>query len=148
MKYLVFDRDGTLINHVNYLCDPKKVELIDGVKSSLNKIHNNEKFQFFLHTNQSDVFRRYCKMDDVIKCNNRLLELLGFGDNFFSEICISIENPTISKSTTRKPSPLFGRRLIKRYSIETKVLIKIFLYTGKKQIIAKELKKMVIRHIN
>ena len=34
-KYIVFDRDGTLIKHIPYLFEPNKVELLPTVKESL-----------------------------------------------------------------------------------------------------------------
>ncbi|MFP6859301.1 MAG: hypothetical protein VCA73_18630 [Roseibacillus sp.] len=35
MKALILDRDGTLIEHVPYLCDPAQVRLLPDVRESL-----------------------------------------------------------------------------------------------------------------
>ena len=45
-KYIVFDRDGTLIKHIPYLFEPNKVELLPTVKESLKLLKSN-RFKFF-----------------------------------------------------------------------------------------------------
>ena len=114
-KYIVFDRDGTLIKHIPYLFEPNKVELLPTVKESLELLKSNG-FKFFLHTNQSGVSRKYFNKSDVDMCNNKLLSLVGEGRNLFEEICIAMDYPA-KKITYRKPSPKFGIEIMRKYKI-------------------------------
>ena len=92
IKYIVFDRDGTLIKHIPYLCDPLKVELLPTVKQAI-KILLDRNYKLFLHTNQSGVARGYFSLDDENKCNMQMINLLGFGEAIFKEICIAPDFP-------------------------------------------------------
>jgi D-glycero-D-manno-heptose 1,7-bisphosphate phosphatase len=117
MKHIIFDRDGTLIKHHHYLSDVTKVELLPDVKECLETLIY-EGYILHLHTNQSGVSRNYYKYEDVISCNNRMIELLGFGPSIFESICIAIDLKT--DDTYRKPSTKFGLELIRKYNIEPK----------------------------
>ena len=101
-KFIVFDRDGTLIKYIPYLSDPSSVELAPGAKEFVNNLLKNSN-KLFLHTNQSGVSRGVFSLQDVIKCNERLIELLGFGNDLFERICIATEL-NLSKNSYRKPS--------------------------------------------
>ena len=116
LKYVVFDRDGTLIKHIPYLCNPSQVELFGDTIKSINLLKKN-RVKLFLHTNQSGVSRKYFKIEDAISCNNKLVELLGMGENIFEEICIAEDYPP-RKDTYRKPSPKFGLEIIDKYKID------------------------------
>ena len=117
MRYIVFDRDGTLIKHIHYLHDPNKVELLPTVRDCLKILKKNGN-KLFLHTNQSGVVRKFFNLKDVELCNSRMLELIGMGDSLFESICIAtdLENT----NTYRKPSTKFGLELIKKYNIKPK----------------------------
>ena len=119
-KCIVFDRDGTLLNFVNYLLKPDDVKLVDGARETL-KLLMNKSHKIFLHTNQSGVSRGYFKIQDVENCNNRMIELLGLG-NFFESICIATDYPP-GKDSYRKPSPKFGLEIIQKYEINKSNLI-------------------------
>ena len=73
--------------------------------------------ELYLHTNQSGVGRGYFKMNDVLECNNKMLELINLGDNIFKEICIASDYPPGEK-TYRKPSSLFAFELINKYNLD------------------------------
>ena len=115
LKYVVFDRDGTLIKHIPYLYNPSQVELFGDTIKSINLLIEN-RVKLFLHTNQSGISRKYFKIEDAISCNNKLIELLGMGENIFEEICIAEDYPP-RKDTYRKPSPKFGLEIIDKYNI-------------------------------
>ena len=122
-KYIVFDRDGTLIKHVPYLCDPSKVELLPAVKQAI-KILLDRNCKLFLHTNQSGVARGYFSLEDVNKCNMQMINLLGFGTTIFKEICVAPDFPA-NKISYRKPSTKFGIEIINKYKIDVKNMIYI-----------------------
>lgn len=114
-KFIIFDRDGTLINHVPYLYNTNDVELIPGAKSIVSNFLKRDYF-LFLHTNQSGVSRGYFSLEDVKKCNNKMIQLLGLGNNIFKDICIAHDFPPETNSY-RKPSTRFAEELIKKYKI-------------------------------
>jgi len=122
-KYIVLDRDGTLIKYKPYLSNPLDVELSYGVKDFLHNLikHSN---MLFLHTNQSGVSRGYFKLGDAESCNNHMIKLLGLGENIFERICIATEL-RLSVDSYRKPSPLFGNEIIEDYNIKKSDLVYI-----------------------
>tara|TARA_B110000003_G_C16432141_1_gene450516 strand:+ start:183 stop:743 length:561 start_codon:yes stop_codon:yes gene_type:complete len=114
-KYIIFDRDGTLIKHIPYLFDKNKVELLPNV-TELIKIYKSKNYKLFLHTNQSGIGRSYFNINDCISCNNKMIELIGLGKDIFEEICIASDFPP-NNITYRKPSIKFGLEILKKYKI-------------------------------
>ncbi|MES2686069.1 MAG: HAD-IIIA family hydrolase [Pseudomonadota bacterium] len=112
-KLVVIDRDGTLIRHIPYLCDPAQVELLPGVREGLAKLRAAG-CMLFLHTNQSGVGRGYFKLEAALQCNDQMIRLLGMGDALFAAVCVCPEAPD-APIGYRKPSPRFGRELTARY---------------------------------
>ncbi len=102
---IFFDRDGTLIEHVPYLSDPEQVQLLPNTQKAIQLALENN-VCLFLHTNQSAVGRGLCTLEDVLRCNERMLDLLQFGE-IFAEVCIAPEVPE-KPSRYRKPSPEFA----------------------------------------
>lgn len=115
-KYIVFDRDGTLIKHEPYLYLPSRVKLLPNV-IDLIKQFKEKGYLLFLHTNQSGVGRGFYKIQDVINCNNKMLELIGLGDKIFENICVAHDYPPTKKSY-RKPSVKFGLEILNKYKIK------------------------------
>jgi D-glycero-D-manno-heptose 1,7-bisphosphate phosphatase len=107
---VIFDRDGTLIEHVPYLCDANQVRLLNGVQTGIRRLYEAG-VRLFLHTNQSGVGRGMFNLEVVDECNRRLISLLGLGEDVFERICIAPEAPE-SPSTYRKPSPSFVNEII------------------------------------
>lgn len=112
-RLVVVDRDGTLIRHVPYLCDPAQVELLPGVREGLAKL-KEAGCRLFLHTNQSGVGRGYFELEAALRCNDQMIRLLDMGDALFDAICVCPEAPD-APIEYRKPSPRFGRELSMRY---------------------------------
>ena len=102
---LFLDRDGTLIVDQDYLHDPAGVVLLPGVADALHRARALG-YRLYLFTNQSGVGRGYFTLDDVQRCNDRMLELLDLGDQGFDGICIAPEHPD-QPSRYRKPSPAY-----------------------------------------
>ena len=105
IKAVFLDRDGTLIRHVHYLHEPEKVELLPGVRETLAYLLE-QGVNLFLFTNQSGVARGYYTLEDVEAVNQRMVELIGLGDQIFTDICIATEMPS-DAPVYRKPSPRF-----------------------------------------
>jgi D-glycero-D-manno-heptose 1,7-bisphosphate phosphatase len=117
IKAIVFDRDGTLIEHIHYLSDPSKVTLLNGVKNGI-KVLKELGFKLFLHSNQSGVGRGFFNLEQVHKCNQRMEELIGLGSNVFSRVCIATEKPD-EEVFYRKPSPRFANEILTDYHLNT-----------------------------
>lgn len=74
-KAVFLDRDGTLIVERNYLGDPAGVALLEGVPQALKQL-SDAGFLLVMVTNQSGVARGFFTMDDVVRVNGRVEELL------------------------------------------------------------------------
>lgn len=113
---MFLDRDGTLIKDCGYLSEPERVELLPGVKETLQLL-KQKGWLFFLVTNQSGIGRGYFTMKEVDACNARMLELLEVDENFFSRVCISTGTPD-NPDDYRKPSPKFIFECMNDYHLD------------------------------
>lgn len=75
-RLALLDRDGTLIEHIPYLSDPKQVRLLPGVVEGLQGLRCLG-FRLVLVSNQSGVGRGYFGTAEVDAVNQRMSELLG-----------------------------------------------------------------------
>ncbi len=112
-RYVIVDRDGTLIRHVPYLHEPSRVEVLPTVCEGLKALRSSGCL-LFMHTNQSGIGRGYFKPADVDACNAEMLRQLGLGHDLFERICICPEIPN-EQATFRKPSPRFGLEILDVY---------------------------------
>jgi len=113
MKYVVLDRDGTLIRHIPYLSDPARVEVLQTVVEGLTLLVGLG-MKLFLHTNQSGIGRGYFSMADAVKCNEAMLSQIGLGANLFTDICICPEAPH-GDINFRKPSAKYGLEILHKF---------------------------------
>ena len=109
---VVLDRDGTLIRHVDYLCNPAQVELLPGVRSGLARLREAG-YKLYLHTNQSGVGRGYFSLEAALRCNDEMIRQLGLGVEVFEDICVCPEAPDEAIGY-RKPSRRFGLEVLAR----------------------------------
>ena len=114
-KALFLDRDGTLIEERNYLCDPEEVVLLPTVREALRMALANH-FHLFLLTNQSGVGRGLFSLKQVHACNDRMFSLLALPPPGFTEIGIAPEPPSAIPHY-RKPSPRFPLEMIQKYHL-------------------------------
>ena len=96
------DRDGTLIEHVDYVSNPDQVQLLPGVKDTVQKLIK-ARIPFHILTNQSGVGRGYFPIEQVHACQERLFELLQIEPTDLAGWCIAPEAPE-TKGGYRKPS--------------------------------------------
>jgi D-glycero-D-manno-heptose 1,7-bisphosphate phosphatase len=113
---LIFDRDGTLIEHVPYLAEPADVRLLPGVREALQAARAAGA-RLFLHSNQSGIGRGLFDYAAAEACNRRLIELLEMGEHPFERICMAPEAPG-QPSAYRKPSPLFAQEIMRDYALQ------------------------------
>ncbi len=113
---LFFDRDGTLIVDKHYLCDPAGVELIPGIADALEDARDLG-YDLFLFTNQSGIGRGMYTLEDALRCNARMEELIGLPSPLFTDVCIAPEAPD-QPQQYRKPSPRFILESIVRHNLD------------------------------
>lgn len=109
------DRDGTLIRHVPYLCDPSRVELLPTVIEGLDVLIQSGS-RLILHTNQSGIGRGYFTADQAEACTREMLRQIGRGD-LFSDTCMSPDVPG-GETIYRKPAPRFALEMLAKYSLD------------------------------
>ena len=116
MKALFLDRDGTLIADKHYLSDPSGVELLPGVTEGLRRARSLG-YKLFLFSNQSGIGRGYYTMEDALRVNARMEELLGLGRPLFTGECLAPETPE-QPMVYRKPSPRFILEMIETHRLD------------------------------
>lgn len=75
-RYVLLDRDGTIIEDKHYLSDPEGVELLPGAAKGLKRMQDLG-FGLAVLSNQSGIGRGYFDAASVDACNERLAELLA-----------------------------------------------------------------------
>ncbi len=80
--FVLFDRDGTLIEHVHHLIDPELVQFKSDLQSSL-QILEKAGYRFGIISNQSVIGRGLASASDIQKVNKRITDFLRpYGINF------------------------------------------------------------------
>jgi D-glycero-D-manno-heptose 1,7-bisphosphate phosphatase len=115
-KALFLDRDGTLILDKHFLADPAGVEVIPGVPAALERARALG-YRLFLFTNQSGIGRGLHSLEDALRCNARMEELIGLPAPLFEDVCIAPEAPD-KPSDYRKPSPRFIVESLARHGLD------------------------------
>ena len=80
--FVLFDRDGTLIEHVHHLIDPELVQFKSDLLSSL-QILEKAGYRFGIISNQSVIGRGLASTSDIQKVNKRITDfLMPYGISF------------------------------------------------------------------
>ncbi len=124
MKAIVFDRDGTLIEFVDFLYKDKDVVINKDFILTLKFLNNIKALKFFIHTNQSGVFRKMFNIEDVKKCNNKIFEILQ--KKYDLEFCVEkIYIAPSFDSIYRKPTDQVVVELEKGFNLKRKNILYI-----------------------
>lgn len=75
-KFVILDRDGTIILECNYLSDHSQVELIPNAASGLKKLKEMG-LGLLVVTNQAGIGRGYYSLDDLKLIHKRMADLLA-----------------------------------------------------------------------
>lgn len=102
MKYILLDRDGTIIVDKHYLSDPEGVELLPGAREGL-KMMADAGFGLIVVTNQSGIGRGYYDESDMRAVNDRMQELLAESGVDFSAVYHCPHSPD-QNCDCRKPA--------------------------------------------
>ncbi len=107
------DRDGTVIEEVEYLSDMRDLRPFPGVRESLQMLRNSG-FAVVLVTNQSGVARGYFSEEFVRSAHARLEEMLSFK---FDGIYYCPHGPD-DGCDCRKPEPGMIRQAVEEIGID------------------------------
>lgn len=100
-RFVVLDRDGTIIKERHYLSDPLQVELIPGVASGLRHLRDLG-LGLVVITNQSAVGRGYLSTSRLGLIHKRLSELLEAEGVYLNGIYACLHTPQ-DDCSCRKP---------------------------------------------
>jgi D-glycero-D-manno-heptose 1,7-bisphosphate phosphatase len=75
-RYVLIDRDGTIIEECHYLSDPDQVRLIPGSAEAMRTLRE-QGLGMAIVTNQSGVGRGYFDLDRLEQINQRMCQLLA-----------------------------------------------------------------------
>ena len=106
-----FDRDGTLNVDLDYVCDPSKLQWVEGAKEAVKAVNDAGMFAIVI-TNQSGIARGYYTVEQMKEFHRAMeLDLLQIGaqiDHFYycpyHEEGI-VDEYTIKNHPDRKPNP-------------------------------------------
>lgn len=102
-RFVVLDRDGTIIVERQYLSDPRQVELIPGAASGLRQL-SEMGLGLIVITNQSAVGRGFFDEDRLDLIHQRLCELLEAEGVHLDDIYVCPHRPE-DDCPCRKPRP-------------------------------------------
>lgn len=102
-KYVLLDRDGTIIVNKHYQKDPDETELLPNAREGLAKLREAG-FGLVLITNQSGIGRGKLTRADLASVNRRMIMLLDGRDDFFDGIYYCPHLPD-EGCRCRKPKP-------------------------------------------
>lgn len=102
-RYVLLDRDGTVIVNKHYQKDPALTELLPNAAAGLSALRAAG-FGLVVLTNQSGIGRGYLTESDLHAVNGRMIRELGGDENFFDGIyfCPHVE---ADNCRCRKPAP-------------------------------------------
>lgn len=127
MRPAVFlDRDGTIIEQVHYIRDPKDVRLIPGAPAALRALRDAG-FALVVVSNQSAVGRGLMTLDEVDKVEAEMerqlaLEGVALDGWYFCPVAPAVDRPNAQRDIVdhpdRKPGPGMLLRAAKERSLD------------------------------
>lgn len=111
---MFFDRDGTLIEEVDYCDDPSRVRVVPGAPEALLKLSASG-YALVIVTNQSGIGRGYFTREDYARVHEEVLWQLKPAEiaaTYFDES--TPDNP----SARRKPSPVMLEEAAREHGLD------------------------------
>lgn len=110
------DRDGVIIEDVNYINDYKKVKLCPGAKDFIRKIYKKN-IPIVIVTNQSGIKKGLISWEQYLLVTNSMIEKLG-KPNPIAAIYANSHLSELPKSNWRKPNPNMILQAIKDLNLD------------------------------
>ena len=107
-RYVLLDRDGTIIKEKHYLSDPDQVELIDGVAAGLRKVRATG-WGLVVVTNQSGLARGYFDETRLAAIHARMEDSLAAEDVVLDGIYYCPHLPEVGCGCRKPNSGLVDR---------------------------------------
>jgi len=114
-KYIILDRDGTLIKHIPYLDDPGLVEILPNVVEGL-KYLSDLGFKFGIISNQSGIGRGKISEDTVLAINKKILDIFN-GNLIYIDFTYFCPHSPENLCSCRKPEIALGTHEIRTFMI-------------------------------
>ena len=102
-KFVLLDRDGTIVVDKCYQSDPEETELLPFAKEGLDLLRKHD-FGLVMVTNQSGIGRGYLTRADLAAVNRSVIQELGGGDDYFAGVYYCPHLPD-EGCRCRKPRP-------------------------------------------
>ena len=100
-RFVLLDRDGTIIKECHYLSDPQQVELLAGAAEGLRQIQEMGLGAIAV-TNQSGIGRGFFDEKRLLEIHQRMLELLTAESVYLEDIYFCPHTPA-DNCSCRKP---------------------------------------------
>ena len=115
-RYVLLDRDGTLMHDRNYLADPAGIEILPGVVEGLKRFQELG-LGLVVVTNQSGVGRGYFDAAAVERVNAKLIEILSAEGIAFAGVyyCPHVD---ADDCRCRKPGPGMAEQAARELGFE------------------------------
>jgi len=84
-RAVFLDRDGTLNQEIDGVCDPDRLQLLPGVAAAVRQL-NHHGWRVVVVTNQPVVAKGFCSASEVERVHRKLERLLGEGQGFVDRI--------------------------------------------------------------
>jgi len=120
-RYILLDRDGTIIVERHYLADPAGVELLPGAGAALRRL-SQLGFRFIVVTNQSGVARGYFDEATLAAIHARMHELLA-AEHVAIDAVYHCPHHDRDACTCRKPLPGMAERAADEFGFELREAI-------------------------
>lgn len=118
-KYIILDRDGTLIKHIHYLTKISDIEFLPGVIESLLKL-KAAGYKFGIITNQSLIGRKIAKRSVVNKINSHIVKHFASQGIDINFVYICPHEPS-QECACRKPKIGLGVKAIANFEINPRL---------------------------
>jgi D-glycero-D-manno-heptose 1,7-bisphosphate phosphatase len=107
-RFVLLDRDGTIIEECEYLSDPEQLRLLPGVAAALRELRKMG-LGLVVITNQSGVGRGYFDQNRLLSVHERLVELLAAEGIQLDGIYVCPHTPD-DECSCRKPKTALAER--------------------------------------
>ena len=113
-RAVFLDRDGTIMDEVNYCARPDQVMLIDGAREALARLRRAG-YLLFIITNQSGIGRGLLSEREFHSVQHELLRQLGDGIITRTYFC---PDPPGTEQSRRKPSPRMVFEAMREHAVD------------------------------